>query len=138
LDSEPVKQTMGDGRASASTVERQLLRHREMEDVTKNPKMELRTGQVWLDGEGIVHAVVHAHAELGLEDAREWVRLTGLAGAGQRRPVLVDFGRMKTMSREARLHFAGPECSSVELAAALVVASPIAKAIGNFFLGLNK
>lgn len=45
---------------------------------------------------------------------------------------------IKSMDREARRFFAGPECAKAESAAALVIGSPITKAIGNFFLGLNK
>ena len=109
-----------------------------MEPLITNQVSELPTGKVWLDDEGIVHAVVSPHADLGLDEAREWVRLIGAACHGKRRPVLVDFGLMRRMSREARLHFAGPECASVERAAALIVSSPVGRAIGNFFLGLNK
>ena len=101
-------------------------------------RTEGRTGLFWLDDEGIVHAVVKPHAELELEDAKECVRLIAASGGGKKRPVLVDYASVKRMSRQARLHFAGPECASVESAAALVVSSPVGRAIGNFFLGLNK
>jgi hypothetical protein len=102
------------------------------------PRLELRTGQVWLDDGGIVHHLVSAHAEVDLEEAREWVRLTGVASEGKRRPVLVDLGGAKSMSREARLYFGGAESTSVMTATALIVASPLARAIGTFFTGLNK
>jgi len=42
------------------------------------------------------------------------------------------------MDREARRYFAGEETAKVESAAALLIESPLSKAIGNFFMGLNK
>lgn len=102
------------------------------------PRLELRSGQVWLDDGGIVHHLVSAHAEVDLEEAREWVRLTGVAGEGKRRPVLVDLSGLKAMNREARRYMGGAESTSVMTAAALIVASPLARAIGTFFTGLNK
>jgi hypothetical protein len=54
-----------------------------------------------------------------------------------RRPLMVDLRRVKTMNREARAYFAGPatECWT---ATALLIDSPLTRAIGNFFMGLNK
>jgi hypothetical protein len=42
------------------------------------------------------------------------------------------------MDREARLFFAGEETAKVESAAALIIDSLLSRAIGNFFMGLNK
>jgi hypothetical protein len=102
------------------------------------PRLELRTGQVWLDDGGIVHALISAHAEVDLEEAREWVRLIGVAAEGKPRPVLVDLGGMKSMTREARLHMGSAESTGFISAGALIVASPLARAIGTFFTGFNK
>jgi hypothetical protein len=102
------------------------------------PRLELRTGQVWLDDGGIVRALVSAHAEIDLEEAREWVRVIAVAGEGKKRPVLVYLGGVKSMSREARLHMGGTEGTNVMSAGALIVASPLARAIGTFFTGLNR
>jgi hypothetical protein len=55
-----------------------------------------------------------------------------------RRPTLVDVTALRSISRDARRFFAGPEPVEVVSASAMVVASPLAKAIGNFFIGLNK
>jgi hypothetical protein len=102
------------------------------------PRLELRTGQVWLDDGGIVHHRVSAHAEVDLEEAREWVRLTGVAGEGKPRPVLVDMGGTKSMTREARLYMGGAESTSIMTATALIVPSPLTRAIGTFFMGFNR
>jgi hypothetical protein len=42
------------------------------------------------------------------------------------------------MSRDCRKYFAGPETARVEASVALLVMSPLTRAIGNFFMGLNK
>ena len=57
---------------------------------------------------------------------------------GRRRPVLVDMTDVRSMNRDARMYYAGPETAAVECAAALLVGSPLTSVIGNFFLGLNK
>lgn len=102
------------------------------------PRANLPTGQVWLDDEGIIHSTVTVNSEVDLKEAIERVRLMGIAGRGKRRPVLVDIGRVRGMTRKARLYFSGPECNRVSSASALIVASPLGKAIGNFFIGLNR
>ena len=97
-----------------------------------------RVEQLWLDDEGILHVVVKPGAEIHLDDAKETVaQLDRLAG-GKRRPVLVDMTHLRSMDRDARLHVAGPATAKVEIAAALLVGSPLAKAVGNFFMGINK
>ena len=55
-----------------------------------------------------------------------------------RRPMLVDTTGLRSMTRDARKYFAGPEASKVVIAGALVVTSPLGRAIGNFFLGFDR
>ena len=50
----------------------------------------------------------------------------------------MDITEIDGMTREARQYFAGPETAKVESAAALLIKSPLTRAIGNFFLGFNK
>jgi len=100
--------------------------------------IEVRTQTISLSDEGIVHARLKPHIEVNLPDAQEAVRAIGTLCAGRRRPVFVDMSAIKFMSREARTYFAGPETAEVESAAALLIRSPLTKAIGNFFMGLNK
>jgi hypothetical protein len=93
---------------------------------------------VWLDDGGIVRALVSAHAEIDLEEAREWVRLIAVAGEGKRRPLLVELGGLKSITREARLCMVAPESTSVVTATALLVVSPLGRVVGTFFMGLTK
>ena len=101
-------------------------------------EIEVRTQTIWLSDEGIVHAKLKPHIEVDHADAEEAVRAIGTLCNGKKRPVFVDISEIKFMSREARTYFAGPETANVKSAAALLIRSPLTKAIGNFFLGLNK
>jgi hypothetical protein len=100
--------------------------------------IEVRTQRIWLSDDGIVHAKLKPHIEVDRADAEEAVRAIGSLCNGTKRPVFVDMSEIKFMSRDARTYFAGAETARVEAAAALLIRSPLTKAIGNFFLGLNK
>lgn len=100
--------------------------------------VEVRTQKIWLDGEGIVHAKLKPHLALGLADAREAVRAIGQLCGGKPSPVLVDMTELLSMDRDARQYFAGAETARVESAVAILIRSPLSRAIGNFFMGLNK
>jgi hypothetical protein len=76
--------------------------------------------------------------DLDLADAQEVIRAVAELGGGVARPALVDLRELRSMSRDCRKYFAGPETAKVESAVALLVGSPVARAIGNFFMGLNK
>jgi hypothetical protein len=101
-------------------------------------EIEIRSQRIWLDDDGIIHAELRAHVDVGLEDAREAIRSIGTICGERRKPVLVDIRDIKSMSRDARVYFAGEETAKFESAVALLLKSPLTRAIGNFFLGLNK
>ena len=101
-------------------------------------RVELRSHILWLDGDGIVHIQVKPHLELTVEDAREVLEQVHLLSTGKKRPVLVDLTHCKGISREARAHYAGEQGSQAGLAAALLIGSPLARVIGNFFLEIHK
>lgn len=56
---------------------------------------------------------------------------------GNPRPLLCDLTNVKKMTRECRQHFASEEHAMVFTKCALLISSPIARIIGNFFLGAN-
>jgi hypothetical protein len=56
----------------------------------------------------------------------------------KRRVKFVDLTKVTAIHREARLYFAGEETAKVQSAAGLLIGSPLTRAIGNFFMGLNK
>lgn len=100
--------------------------------------IETRAQHLWIDDEGIVHVIVKPHAEVSLPDAVEAVRAVAQLGEEVKRPTLVDMRSVKSITRDARMYFAGAETAKAETATALIVGSPLTRAIGNFFLGLNK
>ncbi len=100
-------------------------------------RIETSTQIIWLCDDGILRSTSVPKAEMQLADAVEMIRAVAAAIGGIRRPICVDLTGLKSITREARNYFAGPETAAVECAAALVVRSPMARAMGNFFLGLN-
>jgi hypothetical protein len=100
--------------------------------------VELRSQIIWLDSDGIIHAKVKPHIEITLEDARESLEQSRLLSAGKKPPVLVDLTDCKAVSRDARAYYAGEEAAQSGVAAALLIGSPLARAIGNFYMQFNK
>lgn len=92
---------------------------------------------LWLDGAGVLHVQTDEVREVDLEVAKTLVSALVEIAGGIRRPLLVDLRRVTSMNRDARTYFAGPatECWS---ATALLIASPLTRAIGNFFMGMNR
>jgi len=101
-------------------------------------ELDVRSQKIRLEEDGIVRAKLKPHVDVDLTDAEEAVSAIASLCQGVRRPVLVDITEVKSMTRECRVYFAGPETAKVEAAAALLIRSPLTKAIGNFFMGLNK
>lgn len=104
-----------------------------------NPEIvEMRTGKVWLRGDGILHFLAKPNSEQTRDDALENIRAGATASGGVRMPGLIDMRQIKYISYEARLAYAGPENAKVLSAAAILVDSPTSRILGNFFLGANK
>lgn len=100
--------------------------------------VEVRTHLIWLEDDGIVRVKVKPNIQIFLQDAQAAIHAVSNVCGGKRHPALVDMRGLVSMDREARLYFAGEETAKVESAAALIIESPVSKAIGNFFMGLNK
>jgi hypothetical protein len=83
--------------------------------------------------DGVIHGVFLAGAEVALVDAAENLAATAELVEGKARPALIDLRGLRSQSAEARAHLAGPEA-----AVALVIASPLSRMIGNFYLGFNR
>jgi hypothetical protein len=101
-------------------------------------RYETRAHVVWMDEEGIVRTLTKPQAEVTLEDAELFVRRASDWYQGRRHPVLIDLQGIRSISREARAYYAGPETARVSSACALLVKSPMARVVGNFFMGLNQ
>lgn len=102
------------------------------------PAHALRTRTCLFWDDRVFHARFLRHAEVTLEDARENTEAAATLTGGRRRPMLVDLREIRSQTSDARAHFAGPEGARVGLAVALLIASPVSRAVGNFFLGFNR
>lgn len=89
-----------------------------------------------LDERGFVRARLDEGSFMELEDAREALVATWQTAGEQRRPVLVDMSRIKGESRAARQHFGSDDAATKYSAVALLVASPVSRVVGTFFLRL--
>jgi hypothetical protein len=102
-------------------------------------KVTLRTGRFWLDEEGFLRGECFEGAEETLVDAEEQVREQRTMTSGHARPFLMDISRVRSLSRDARNYFArSAPAREVFSCVALVVGSPLSRAVGHFFIGLNK
>jgi hypothetical protein len=97
-----------------------------------------RGARYWADDEGIVHGAETSSSTLHLEDALEAMALIRKLADGRKVGLLMDITKLGAMAREARSHFSSPAHADLLLGVALVVRSPLSRAIGNFFLGLNR
>lgn len=104
----------------------------------KNKKVITQTVVYSLGGDGIIRMVYKPGAVETIETAREGVRAALEAFGARKRAVLIDIREIKTITREARVFFAGEEAGQTGLAVALLVGSPVTKMIGNFFTNINK
>ncbi len=104
----------------------------------ENEVVSTRTQKIWLGEDGIIRCVALFTPTHTLADAKENVAITLKLAQGKKRPLLIDIRQAKFVDRESRAYYAGPENAKVALAAAFLIASPLSKMIGNFFLRLNK
>ena len=75
---------------------------------------------------------------MDIEDARQALALTFEVAGRQRRPVLVDLRGIRSQTRGARQYFASEEVAKRLAAVGLLIASPVSKVLGNFFLRLQE
>jgi len=96
------------------------------------------SGYTWLDEDGIIIAVGSNHQLHTLEHAIENTKINAKLAGDVRRPFLIDMNKVKSMSREAREYYAGPEPQKIITAVAILTSSSVGKAVANFFLMLTR
>lgn len=101
-------------------------------------ELTTRTMRYQLDDQGFVWAAALPGSTHDLDDARENVRTAIEISGGAKVPHLIDMRLIRNQTREARAYYAGPETAEAISAVALLIGSPLSRAIANFFLGLNK
>jgi hypothetical protein len=101
----------------------------------------MRTGdpvfETTLDPRGFIISCVAPLAEIELEHAKENTTKVHEISGDVVYPILVDMRKIRSISKEARDHFAMKDRKPGVVAIAMVVSSPLSRIIGNFFLGLN-
>lgn len=96
------------------------------------------SAKIWLDDEGVVHLEPRARRQQELRDAQENVAAVALAGAGERRPLLIHFQQAAPQTAECREHYLSAEAARAVSAVAIVTASMLGRVIGNLMLGKNE
>jgi len=97
-----------------------------------------RIAKIRLGKDGIVRSTYSPKAEETLAEAKENIATVLKISQGKKYPVLVDYGNVKSVTREARAYYAGEEAAKVVNATAILISSPVGKIIANFLLSLNK
>lgn len=90
-----------------------------------------------LDSRGFILSRVAPLAEIELVHAQENTRVVRQLSGDVVYPILVDIRKIRSISKEARDHFAMRGRKPGVVAIAMLVSSPLSRIIGNFFLGLN-
>lgn len=96
------------------------------------------TAKIWICEEGIFHISCLPGSVHGLKEALENMAVFP-AEAKDEIPVLADIRRVKAIEREAREIYRSRERYNMRVSAlAILVGSPLSRAIGNFFIGLSR
>ncbi|OFY92100.1 MAG: hypothetical protein A3K10_03710 [Bacteroidetes bacterium RIFCSPLOWO2_12_FULL_31_6] len=101
-------------------------------------KIELRAFTTWVGDNEICYTVVKPNAVVELTDAMENTSAVKELSEGKVYPMLVNLKEIKSITKEARDHFAMQNRTPGVNAMALLIKSPSSTIIGNFFLGLHK
>ncbi len=88
--------------------------------------------------DNILHIECAPNTIMTLDEGKESTRIGGELVNHQPLPMLCDLTNVVRMTHDCRQHFAGPEHAKIFSKCALIIRSPIAKIIGNFFLGANR
>lgn len=93
---------------------------------------------VWMGSDGIVRNVFHLKVEVTLPDAIETNKANLEVGGGNKIVCLIDARNVKSSNREAREFGARPETVDQRTAAAILIGSPVSRAIGTLFMKLSR
>ena len=97
-----------------------------------------RSNRVWLGEDGIVRSMSLPDIEQTLEGARDNIAAIAKVSGGVRRPVLADLTGARSISRQARIYYAGVEAAAAYAAVALLVGSPLSRVLGRFVLAVSR
>ena len=102
--------------------------------------MPLQTDRIsfTLRPDNIVQIECVPNTVMTIDEGKLSTKMVAQIVKGDALPLLCDLTNVIKMTQDCRNHFAGAEHAEVFSKCALIVASPLSKIIGNFFLGANK
>jgi len=106
-----------------------------------NQSITTKIAKVSLEGDNIIRTTYFPNINITLAIAKEVLAVASEINQrnnGRQYLALVDNRKVKSITQEARKHFASPEVNTVCKACAALIDSPVSRMIGNFFLKLNK
>lgn len=106
--------------------------------MTEKKEFETRIDRMRLGEDGIVRITSLPQIEITLDDAKISIEAQLKVTKGKSCPTLLDIREIKSITRKARMYFAGKESRSVNSAMGILVNSPLSKMVGNLFIGINK
>lgn len=105
---------------------------------TDSQATRTRTLTLVMREDGILHGVALPNSQQSLEDARENLECALRLGDGKRVPLLLDIRTTGTLSREARMYYAGEDGARAVSSLAMVADSAFTRVVGNLFIRLAK
>jgi hypothetical protein len=112
-----------------------------MEETSPHPDaLNLSSYWTWMGDDGIVRTKVKPMAEVTLKEALENSKAVNsfIEKTKKKYPLLIDSRNIKSITKEARDHFAVQNRKTSINCFAVLIDSPLSRIIGNFFMGLNK
>jgi hypothetical protein len=101
-------------------------------------RIQTKTAEIWMDGEGIVRIKVLEGAQIDVDDLKDRLKIIKKLTDGKRALVLSDGTAFYHISKEAATFLAGKETAEAFIAMALFATSLANKLIANFFINFNR
>jgi len=112
---------------------------KEFSSLNENTQKEIRTrnARICLNEEGIIFFIYLPGSEDTLEDAEANVAAIGKVGGGKKRPIFIQPGTHKSMSRESRVYYM-KNTPPLATAFGIHTMSPFQNVLATFMSALNK
>lgn len=99
-------------------------------------KLESNEFSTWMLN-NIIYTEVKPNAIIDLQAAQKNSEMVKKLSQGKKYPLLVDLNNIKSITKEARDHFAMKNREPLINSLAMVIKSPISRMIGNYFINLS-